>query len=99
MRLLHIAVVVGLLAGGITGVVPITIPLVHAAAQQKPAMSEEASAALLRMGQTLRAEQFSFQVQTIRVYSDANNQPLHIFHTMKVVVHRPNRLLVDVTGD
>jgi hypothetical protein len=99
MRLLHIAVVVGLLAGGITAVVPITIPLVHAAAQQKPAISEEASAALLRMGQTLRAEQFSFQVQTIRVYSDANNQPLHIFHTMKVVVHRPNRLLVDVTGD
>ncbi|MBV8094696.1 MAG: DUF2092 domain-containing protein [Acetobacteraceae bacterium] len=51
------------------------------------------------MGETLRAEQFSFQAQTIRVYADSNAQPLHIFHTMKVVVHRPNRLLVDVTGD
>src|SRR5689334_19235992 len=51
------------------------------------------------MGQTLRAEQFSFQAQTIRVYADANGQPLHIFHALKVVVHRPNRLLADVSGD
>ena len=54
----------------------------------------------MRMGQTLRgAEQFSFQARTIRVYADANGHPLHIFHTLKVVVHRPNRLLVDVSGD
>src|SRR5262249_22676171 len=39
------------------------------------------------------------QVRTIRVYTTANGQPLHIFHTMKVIAHRPNRLLVDVTGD
>jgi hypothetical protein len=74
---------------------------VHAAVaqQKKPSISEEASAALIRMGQSLRAEQFSFQARTIRVYSAENGQPLHIFHTMKVVVHRPNRMLVDVTGD
>jgi hypothetical protein len=51
------------------------------------------------MGQTLRAEQFSFQVRTIRKYTDANGQPLHVFHTMKVTSHRPNQLVVDVTGD
>jgi hypothetical protein len=80
---------------GIFGALAIT----PAAAEQKPAISEEAAAALLRMGQTLRAEQFSFQAQSIRVYFDAGGQPLHIFHTMKVIVRRPNRLLVDVTGD
>ena len=51
------------------------------------------------MGQSLGAEQFSFQAHTIRVYSEANGQPLHIFHTMHVTVHRPNRLLIDLTGD
>jgi hypothetical protein len=96
VKLSYVAAVAGLLAGGIVGV----MPTVHAAApQKKPIISEEASAALLRMGQSLRSEQFSFQVRTIRVYSDVNGQLLHIFHTMKVVVHRPNRLLVEVSGD
>ena len=81
------------------GVIPGAVPAIHAAAQPKAAISEEASSALLRMGQSLRAEQFSFQARTIRVYSDASGQPLHIFHTLKVTVHRPNRMLVDVTGD
>jgi hypothetical protein len=96
----HIAILGGLLTGGMIGLVPVTVSGVHAAAsQQRPAVSEEASAALMRMGQTLRAEQFSFQARTIRVHPDANGQPLHIFHTLKAIVHRPNRLLVDVTGD
>jgi Predicted periplasmic protein (DUF2092) len=51
------------------------------------------------MGQTLRAEQFSFRAHTIRVYSEANGEPLHIFHAMKVTGHRPNRLLAEMTGD
>ena len=52
------------------------------------------------MGQTLRAsEQFSFQANTIRVYAETNGEPLHIFHTIKVTAHRPNRLLGEVTGD
>jgi hypothetical protein len=99
---LKYAVVLGaVFAGGLIGIRPLTAPASHAAAQQKkPAISEEVSAALMHMGQTLRAaEQFSFQVRTIRVHPDANGYPLHIFHTLKVTVHRPNRLLVDRTGD
>jgi hypothetical protein len=89
-----------LFAAGIIGISAVSVPVLHAATQQKkPAISEEASAALMRMSESLRAEQYSFQVRTIRVYDDANGEPLHIFHTMKVVVHRPNRLLVDVSGD
>jgi hypothetical protein len=100
MKLRHTAVLTALLAGSITGAIPFAVPALHAAApQKKPAISEEASAALMRMGQTLRSEEFSFQARTIRVYTEANGQPLHIFHTLKVVVHRPNRLLVDVNGD
>jgi len=93
------AVVGGLLAGSIFGVTPVNLTAAPPAKPAKPAISEEASAALLRMGQTLRAEQFSFQARTIRVYSEANDEPLHIFHTLKVTVHRPNRLLAESTGD
>src|SRR5271170_8070745 len=72
----------------------------HGAGRQaKPVISEEASAALLRMGQSLRAEQFSFQARTIRVYAETGGDLLHIFHTMKVVVRRPNRLLAESIGD
>lgn len=101
MKLSYIVVVGTLFAGGLVGTLPLTAPASHAAPQQKkPAISEEASAALTRMGQSLRgAEQFSFQARTIRVYADANGQPLHIFHMLKVVVHRPNRMLVDISGD
>jgi len=99
VKLRHIAVLGGLLAGGIIGLIPVTVPAAQAAKQAKPTISQEASAALLRMGQTLRAEQFSFQAKTIRVYSEANGEPLHIFHTMKGTVHRPNRLLAELTGD
>jgi hypothetical protein len=99
VKLRHIAVLGGLLAGGIIGLMPVTVPAAQAAKQAKPTITLEASAALLRMGQTLRAEQFSFQARTIRVYSEAGGEPLHIFHTMKVTVHRPHRLLAEVTGD
>ena len=83
----------------LTLLVGVTVPAAHAANQAKPTISEAASAALLRMGQTLRAEQFSFQARTIRVYSDTNGEPLHIFHTTKVTAHRPSRLLAEMTGD
>jgi hypothetical protein len=91
------AVLIGVLAGA-TLAFPSSIPF--AAEPAKPAISEEASAALLHMGQTLRAaEQFSFQANTIREYSEANGEPLHIWHTLKVTVHRPNRLLGEISGD
>jgi hypothetical protein len=101
VKLRYVVVLEALLISGLVGVLPLAAPALHAATpQKKPVISEEASAALTRMGQTLRgAEQFSFQARTIRVYADANGQPLHIFHTLKVVVHRPNRMLVDVSGD
>jgi hypothetical protein len=99
VRFRHIAVLGGWLAGGIIGFAPVALPAAEPAKQVKPAISEEASAALLRMGQTLRAEQFSFQAQTIRVYATPNGEPLHIFHTLKVTVHRPNRVFAEVTGD
>ena len=99
MKLRHIAVLGGWLAGGIIGFAPVDLPAAEPAKQAKPAISEEASAALLRMGQTLRAEQFSFQAQTIRVYATLNGEPLHIFHNLKVTMHRPNWLLAEVSGD
>ena len=99
MKLRRIAILGGLLAGGVIGFVPVNVPAAEAAKQVKPAISDEASAALLRMGQTLRAEQSSFQARTIRVYANPNGEPLHIFHTLKITMHRPNRLLVEVTGD
>jgi len=100
VKLRYIVVLEALFAGGLVGILPLTVPTSHAATpQKKPAISEEASAAVMRMGQTLRAEQFSFQSRTIRVYTGANGEPLHIVHTDKITVHRPNRLLVDRTGD
>lgn len=51
------------------------------------------------MGKTLLGNEFSFKARTIRVYEEDNGQPLHIFHAMKVVVRRPDRLAVHVSGD
>ena len=99
MKLRHIAVLGGLLAGGIFGLAPANLAAAPPAKQAKPAISQEASAALLHMGETLRAEKFSFQARTIRVYADPNGEPLHIFHTLKITLRRPNKLLAEVTGD
>ena len=98
VKLRQIAILGGLLAGTSSFV---SVPLIAAepAKQAQPAISADASAALQRMAQTLRAEQMSFQARTIRVYADPNGEPLHIFHTLKVTVRRPNRLLAEVSGD
>src|SRR5450631_544718 len=74
-------------------------PSVYAAAPSKPAISDEASAAVAQMGKSLLAEQFSFRARTFRVYTATNGQPLHIAHAMKVTVHRPDRAMIDLTGD
>jgi hypothetical protein len=99
VKLRQIAILGGLLAG--TSASFVSVPLIAAepAKQAQPAISAEASAALQRMGQTMRAEQVSFQARTIRVYAEPNGEPLHIFHTLKVTMHRPNRLLAEVSGD
>ena len=70
-----------------------------AAVAAGPAISADASSALAQMGKTLAAPAFSFQARTIRVYSDASDQSLHIEHTFKMTVRRPDRLLVDGVGD
>ena len=99
VKLRYLAASGGLVAAVIIGLAPIGLSAAETAKPARPAISEEASAALLRMGQTLRSEQFSFQARTIRVYSDAGGDFLHIFHTLKVVVHRPDRLFAESTGD
>lgn len=99
MYLRYTSIAVGLAACAIVGAIPVLVPAASAAEPVKPGISEEASAAVLQMGKTLSSSEFSFQARTIRVFEDADGQPLHIFHTMKVVVHRPDRLAVHVTGD
>jgi hypothetical protein len=75
------------------------VSMVHAATPPKPVTTEEVSTAIAQMGKSLQAARFSFQARTLRVYPGPNGQPLHIAHSMKVTVRRPDHLLVDVTGD
>ncbi len=70
-----------------------------AAAAPKPAISDDASTAIAQMGKSLAAREFSFRSRTLRVYPGPGGQPLHIAHSMNVTVRRPDRLLVDMTGD
>jgi hypothetical protein len=86
-------------AGSILGGIPAASVAAEPAKPAKAVISPEASAALVNMGQTLRADAFSFQANTIRVYSDAGGDMLHIFHSLKVVVRRPNRMFAESTGD
>jgi hypothetical protein len=92
-------ILAGLAGAAIISETIVMAPAVLAANPSKPAMSEEVSAAVAQMGKTLLADQFSFQARTLRAYVEPNGQPLHIAHTIKVVVRRPGRLMVDVTGD
>jgi hypothetical protein len=97
---LRILAFLGMLIGGVgTGLVPVTIHAVEPVGQPKLEISKEARAVLQRMSDSLRAPQFSFQAQTIRVYAGPKGEPLHIFHTLDVTVRRPNRLLVIRNGD
>ncbi len=98
MKPRNAALLASLLASVAIGVTPAG-SVAHAASPPKPAISEDASSALARMGATLQAKEFSFQARTIRVYADQNGELLHIAHTFKVTMRRPDRLLVDGTGD
>src|SRR5262245_12479479 len=53
VKLRRIALLGALLAGAAAGLVPIALPAAPAAKQASPIISEEASAAVLRMGQAL----------------------------------------------
>jgi hypothetical protein len=89
----------GLFVCAILGAMSTIPPALAASPAAKPAVSAEANAALEQMGKTLASKQFSFQARTLRVYADENGKFLHIGHTLKVLVRRPDRLRVDVTGD
>jgi len=94
-----VLILAGWVAAAITGVIPSMAPAVLAANPPKPAISDEVSAALAQMGKSLLADAFSFQARTLRVYVERSGQPLHIAHTINVVVRRPDRLAIGVTGD
>jgi hypothetical protein len=93
------ALLASLFASVVVGVALVGGTEARAANPQKPAISEEANAAVARMGTTLQAKEFSFQARTLRVSSDRNGELLHIAHQFTVTVRRPDRLLVDGTGD
>lgn len=65
----------------------------------RPAISEDVGAALSQLDRTLSAPELSFTARTIRVYLDEFGQPLHIFHTMKVTMRRPDRIKIQISGD
>jgi hypothetical protein len=98
MKSRYVRTTAGLLACGVIGLIP-AARAAEPAKSAPPGISAEASAALQQMSKTLSANEFSFQARTIRVYQDEDGQPLHIFHTMKVVAHRPDRLAVHGAGD
>jgi hypothetical protein len=93
------AFLAGLGVAGAIGALSAKAPAVWAATPPKPVITEAAGAAVEQMGKSLLADQFTFQVRTLRVYAEANGQPLHIAHSMKVTVRRPDRLRIDLTGD
>src|SRR6516165_9271154 len=98
MTLRYTSTALGLFAFGLIGLTPAD-RAAEAADAPQPGISAEAGAAILQMSKTLSANEFSFQARTIRVYQDDQGQPLHIFHTERVVVRRPDRLVVRRTGD
>jgi hypothetical protein len=51
------------------------------------------------MGRAVAAKELMFTARTVRVYLDETGQPLHIFHDMKAVFRRPNRLAIELVGD
>jgi hypothetical protein len=63
------------------------------------AISNEANAAVERMGKTLAQEDVSFKAKTMRVYQDSDGDFLHIVHNISVLAVRPDKIAVTATGD
>ena len=89
--------IVGLLAAGM--VCAGLIAPAFSASPTKPVISQEASAAMMQMAQSLRSNHFSFRAKTLRVYVGSDGRFLHIGHAFKVVVRRPDRLRATIDGD
>ena len=64
-----------------------------------PMVTVTALAAVQAMGKSLASNAMSFHEHTIREYTDANGQPLHIVHDGDVLARRPDRLAVQINGD
>jgi hypothetical protein len=94
-----VAVAAGLLASAAIGTMSVAVPPARAADPPAALTSDEAKAALARMSKTLTENQFSFRSHTVRAYVGANGELLHVAHTIKAVVRRPDHLLVDASGD
>ena len=88
-----------LFSAGLASLFPVLVAPAHAQSQQQPAISEGARAAIVRMGKTLQAPQFSFRSHTYRAYVGPNGELLHIAHSTKTEVRRPDHLRVDIIGD
>ena len=76
-----------------------TVSSAGAQAPAEPGVSEEVRAILAQMGKTMQAQQFSFQAHTLRAYAGPNGELLHIAHAIKATIRRPDRVLVESTGD
>jgi hypothetical protein len=87
----NVAAITSILVAGLISFI-FMAPALGASSTAKPTITPEASAALAQMGQTLLGKQFSFQARTLRVYADNDGRFLHIGHTLKVLVRRPDRL-------
>jgi hypothetical protein len=99
VRMLAKASLALLFVGGLASLSSAIGPAAHAENPPGSAIPEDAMAVIARMGKTLQAREFSFHSHTFRAYAGPNGELLHIAHTTKTVVHRPDRLLVEVTGD
>jgi len=89
-----------LLVGGLMAMLPAPSSVARADdTKAAPGVGNDAIVALNRMSKTLQAKQFSFVARTFRAYAGPNGELLHIAHTIKTVVNRPDKIAVDVTGD
>ena len=94
------ACALGMFASAVVGIGGIDGLAAEAANPPKqPTISEGARSALSRMSATLSAAEYFFQARTIRVSANDGGTLLHIAHEFKVTVRKPDRLLVDGTGD
>jgi hypothetical protein len=98
-KLRYAGVVAGMLASTAVGAMAAMVGTACAQSPPEAAIDKEASAAFARMSKALTANQFSFRAHTVRAYAGPNGELLHIAHTAKTVVRRPDRLLIDATGD
>ena len=94
-----LALIIGLCAGVGVGFLPPGGTVAVAQTVPKSSISDEARSAITQMGKTLMEKSFSLQARTIREYKGDGGLPLHIEHEFKVTVRRPDRLLVNVSGD